>query len=239
MAAFEVDHPVTQQGWAFSIAEPAAPSAVLSRLRLETRREHEAVEQVLDLMSPSLTREGYRQRLEQFYGFYAPLEAALQARSERKGDHAGESALSWGTRSALASRLDKATRLQQDLYGLGVTARRLPRCGELPPLGSQAEVLGCLYVLEGATLGGRLITQHVRATLGITPTTGGSFFQGYGNETGKMWQTMRQLLVSGAPDQQTEDTIVLNAIATFACLRGWCESRQKQIEMDPETNSHA
>jgi heme oxygenase (biliverdin-IX-beta and delta-forming) len=67
----------------------------------------------------------------------------------------------------------------------------------------------------------------VQATFGITPATGGSFFEGYGADTGKMWQTMRQLLVSGAPDVQSEDTMVANAIATFACLRRWCESRQK------------
>jgi hypothetical protein len=47
---------------------------------------------------------------------------------------------------------------------------------------------------------------------------------------------MRQLLVSGSPDTGTEDTIVANAIVTFASLRNWCEALQKltlQRELSP------
>jgi len=218
MAASVVTDPVSQP----EAASPsAAPSSILSRLRLETRGEHEAVEQVLDLMGASLTPEGYRHRLEQFYGFYAPLEKALQARALT---------LPPATRAALAARLNKTALLRQDLQHLGARAETLPLCSNLPPLGTQAEVLGCVYVMEGATLGGRMITQHIRTVLGITPITGGSFFDGYGDDTGRMWQGMRQLLVSSAPDTATENATVANAIATFASLRGWCESFQKQLD---------
>jgi len=221
MADFAVPDTVRQHMAAFS---SVAPSSILSRLRLETRGEHEAVEQVLDLMGASLTPEGYRHRLAQFHGFYAPLEKALLARGEGKASQAGEWALSPATRSALVARLNKTALLRQDLQHLGARTEALPLCRDLPPLGTQPEILGCLYVMEGATLGGRMITQHIRAALGITPTTGGSFFEGYGDDTGKMWQGMRQLLVSGSLDTQTENQIVANAIATFACLRRWCES---------------
>jgi heme oxygenase len=196
----------------------------LSRLRLETRGEHEAVERVLDLMSASLTHEGYRQRLQQFYGFYAPLESALQALSSQPHDEADEAAWSRPVRSALAARLNKTAHLRQDLQYLGVMTEALPLCRNLPPVSTPSEVLGCLYVMEGATLGGRIITQHVGAVLGITPATGGSFFEGYGADTGKMWRGMRLLLIDSAPDTPTENTIVANAIATFASLRSWCES---------------
>jgi heme oxygenase (biliverdin-IX-beta and delta-forming) len=234
MPAFEVADPVNLQE---APVAPVVPSSILSRLRLETRGEHEAVEQVLDLMSTSLTREGYRQRLEQFYGFYAPLEGALQARRHQAASQSGEAALPRGTHAALVARLTKTAHLRQDLKCLGVSTGDLPLCRDLPPLRTQAEVLGCLYVLEGATLGGRMITQHVQATFGITPATGGSFFEGYGADTGKMWQTMRQLLVFGAPDLHSENTMVANAIATFACLRLWCESGQKPPS--PETRRYA
>ena len=214
MAESLVTDPVSQP-------EAASQSTILTRLRLETRGEHEAVEQVLDLMSASLTPERYRRRLEQFYGFYAPLEKAVQAYAL---------ALPPTMRAALAERLSKTALLQQDLQYLGTQAKTLPICRNLPPLGTQAEVLGCVYVMEGATLGGRMITQHVSSALGITPTTGGRFFEGYGDNTGRMWQSMRQLLVSGSPDTKTEDNIVNNAIATFANLRDWCESLQQQPE---------
>lgn len=214
-----------------------APSTLLTRLRLETRGEHDAVERVLDLMSAALTRDAYRRRLEQFYGFYGPLEAALRSRCDRKAAYAGESNLSGVTHSALASRLTKTALLRQDLHLLGVSTDDLPLCCRLPSLLSEAEVLGCLYVMEGATLGGRLITQHIQATLAITPTTGGGFFEGYAGDTGKMWQAMRNLLVSCALDTQTEDAMVANAIATFACLRGWCDPRNSNAGNDTQNQT--
>jgi heme oxygenase (biliverdin-IX-beta and delta-forming) len=238
MPASAVADPVITQGASAGDAQPVASPSILSRLRSETRAEHEAVERVLDLMDAALTCESYRARLQQFYGFYAPLEAALQARGQwRASDEAGPSMLAPGTRAALVSRLNKTAHLRQDLHALGVMADDLPLCSDLPALETQAEVLGCLYVLEGATLGGRMITGHIQATLGITPAAGGSFFEGYGAGTGKMWQTMRQLLVSGAPDMSSENTMVASATATFSCLRRWCQSGQTQ--KDKETHRNA
>ena len=82
-----------------------APSTILGRLRLETRGEHDAVERVLDLMGSSLTESIYRQRLVQLYGFYGPLEAALQARCAMPDDGLGREPQPLAT---LAPRLIKA-----------------------------------------------------------------------------------------------------------------------------------
>lgn len=231
MAAFVVDDSTQQRESALSLVPP---SLILSRLRTETRGEHEAVEQVLDLMNTALDRDGYCHRLVQFYGFYAALEPALKECGEGlalkigKAHHAGQSHTSLDTHAALASRLNKTQLLTDDLDYLGHVTKNISHCRDLPPLETQAELLGCLYVMEGATLGGRMITQHVRTTLGITPATGGSFFNGYGDNTGKMWQGMRQLLLDSAVDSKTENTIVASAIATFASLRRWCQSCQQQ-----------
>ena len=203
-----------------SFAATSAWPSVLIRLRLETRSEHEAVEQVLDLMGV-LTRDTYRQRLVQFYGFYSPLEAALQTRCAKQSD---SHSLEVSQLQKLLPRLHKSLLLRQDLHHLGVSTEGLAQCRALPQIQTHAEVLGCLYVLEGATLGGRMITEHIQATLGITPTTGGSFFDGYAGQTGRMWNAMRQTLLSGAVDAQAENAMVASAIATFTCMRGWCES---------------
>lgn len=220
MAVFVVADPKNEQATP-SCSQMPAPSTILSRLRLETRREHDAVERVLDLMGTSLTEGTYRQRLKQFYGFYAPLEAALQTRCALPDGRLG------GALSQLATllpRLNKTSLLRQDLRYLHVAPESLPLCPDLPSLQTPAEVLGCMYVLEGATLGGRVITQHVQARSGITATTGGGFFVGYAGDTAKMWNAMRQMLLSSAVDAQTEDATVASAIATFTCLRDWCES---------------
>jgi len=207
------------QGAASSPAEAATKYSVLTRLRLETRGEHDAVERLLDLMGAELTREVYCRRLEQFFGFYRPLEAALKTRCALPGKHQGGATSDLAT---LIPRLKKTAELQRDLHHLGLETDNLRLCRHLPPLETRAEVLGCLYVVEGATLGGQMITRHIRAKFDMTPTTGGSFFEGYAGDTGMMWQAMRQLLVSSAIDSQTESAMVVSAIATFACLRAWC-----------------
>ena len=47
---------------------------------------------------------------------------------------------------------------------------------DLPDLQGVQEALGCLYVVEGSTLGGQVIARHLRQTLGVDPRCGGSFF---------------------------------------------------------------
>ena len=219
MAVLADPNPVYLDSVPSFAAAPALPS-VLTRLRLETRSEHEAVERVLDLMG-ALTDNSYRQRLVQFYGFYGPLEAALQTRCAEQSDSSSQKV---SQLSMLLPRLHKSLLLRQDLHHLGINTAGLAQCRSLPPIQTHAEVLGCLYVLEGATLGGRMITQHVQTTLGITPTTGGSFFDGYAGHTARMWNAMRQTLLSAAVDAQAENAMVASAIATFASMRGWCES---------------
>lgn len=216
------------------IVSAPVPPNVLTRLRLETRREHVALEHVLNLMG-ELTESTYRQRLVQFYGFYNPLEAALTTRCAPQ-----HGKLDAALMALLLPRLHKTVLLRQDLQHLGVSTAGLAQCAALPPMQTTAEVLGCLYVLEGATLGGRMITQHVQATLGITPTTGGSFFDGYASATAKMWNAMRQTLLMGAVDAQAENAMVVSARTTFTCLHGWCGSTSFRIKSvtDHDLNNH-
>jgi heme oxygenase (biliverdin-IX-beta and delta-forming) len=199
------------------VVKAAVSPAILSRLRLETRLEHTALEDVLDLMNTELTRQAYCYRLKVFYGFYAPFEEALKLRLEnmRFPDE-------------LANRLDKTALLRNDLNYLGVDLENISTCQKLPRLEFITEILGSIYVVEGATLGGRIITKHVKDTLNIWPTNGGSFFQGYGDATAMMWQGMRQLLVNGAHNASAENAIVASAIETFTALRNWSETSLNQ-----------
>jgi len=199
---------------------PMSPSSILARLRHETRDAHKDLERVLDFTSATLTRDLYRRRLAQYYGFYAPLEAALRRRCGEPDATVGD-APSLG--ATLDARLCKTPLLRQDLEHLQVGVDTLPLCHDLPSLRTHADMLGCLYVLEGATLGGRMIIRHLETALGITPTTGGRFFDGYADDTGRMWNAMREMLTTHAVDVDTENDIVANAIVTFTCLRQWCE----------------
>jgi heme oxygenase (biliverdin-IX-beta and delta-forming) len=184
----------------------------LSRLRAETRVEHDAIERVLGLASESLTHASYLHCISRFHGFYGPVESALAAQAADS---------KW--QSLLHGRLGKTALLERDLGNLGVRANSLPVCLALPPLGSAAELLGCLYVLEGATLGGRVISPLLHTRLGLTPVSGAGFFNGYGEATGSMWQALRGALVSAEVEAICANKMIANANATFRALRQWCQ----------------
>jgi len=180
---------------------------LLSRLRTETRAAHDAIERALDLTAPALTRSRYVWLLERFYGFYRPLEEALCA--------AGMPGLDLSARR-------KAPLLAADLAVLGADAARVPECAALPPRASPDDVAGCVYVLEGATLGGQVISRHLHEALALGPGSGARFFHGYGAATGDMWQDVRTAIESFAA-RACADDVVRAAAATFATLQAWCE----------------
>jgi len=190
---------------------PAAMvEGVLTRLRAQTRSRHNGIEQALDLMSEALTLPVYRRRLERFHGFYRPVEDLLASLG------------GWPDRGLDLELRRKTPLLETDLQALGSSRRQLPACRSLPPLGTPAAAFGCLYVLEGATLGGRFIYRHAHRVLGVTAESGGRFFHGYGDDGERMWRTFGNALTAFATTVLLEDAIVRSAIETFDSMHRWC-----------------
>jgi heme oxygenase len=187
-------------------------SPLLTVLRGASGAQHARLEAGLDILRPALDPEWYRRLLAVFHGYYCPLEAAV-------GRIDGWSAVGLDPGPRRKSPL-----LRADLVALGMTTRaitRLPRCRELPVVRSLPAVLGCLYVTEGATLGGRLILPHVCAVLGVAPGAGASFFHGYGAATNTLWSSFTDALAALPVDAAVERTVVESAVATFATLERW------------------
>lgn len=186
--------------------------SILKRLRTETSERHAGLEQRMTVMDPQLSRADYRAILQGFFGYYAPLEARLGAST------------TWLDLSFDFAARRKVPRLEKDLMALGQTAEeltRLPLCAEVPELDTIPQVLGCLYVIEGATLGGQVITRHLLATHGITPERGGAFFAGYGVETGPQWQAFGVMITAAAERFGGENEIIASANRTFETLDRW------------------
>ena len=94
----------------------------------------------------------------------------------------------------------------------------LPMCSA-PVLRNAAEALGSLYVMEGSTLGGRVIERNVKRCLGLDAQHGCTYFAGYGMHTGTMWRSFLTQL-DQAPAVDAEQ-IADGATATFECLALW------------------
>lgn len=192
---------------------------MMQQFKQRTRQAHEQVEanpRMARLMAPGVTREDYASLLASLLGFHEPLEARLLAHPARE------------TVEAYGLDLDervKAPALRRDLEALGWRGdaiAALPHCHALPPLATADHVFGCLYVLEGATLGGQIIGRHIGNTLGLDADTGAEFYGVYGERVGPMWRAFGRAAEAraSAPSSDPEAAIA-SASATFSALDAW------------------
>lgn len=177
-------------------SSPAAPRAgPLPALRAATRAHHARIDRVVDLPRLRDARH-YGRVLQGLAGFLPAWEAGVAA------------ALPGGWQTWLRLR-SRRPFLQQDLRALGLPAGAPPAA--LPPLTTAAAAWGAVYVVEGAALGGQVITRTLAAA-GLGPERGAAYFHGWGAATGAMWQEVRSLL-----DQQLADADSLAQACGAAC----------------------
>ena len=177
-------------------------------MRDATEPDHRRLEAALALQSPELSFERYRRVLAAFHGFYSPLEARIR----RFGPVAPPLGF------ALPER---ARRLELDLAALGVPAATAC-CEDLPELTTTAELAGCLYVLEGAALGGQVLARSLASRWQLTPSTGLAFFYGDGPvATKRRWELVLDWLERAGRAGADARAAVAAASATFIALERW------------------
>ncbi len=70
----------------------------------------------------------------------------------------------------------------EDLSFLHETPLQLNPTMNLPVINSLGRLVGALYVLDGSTLGGQLISRQLNQHLGLTLNTGARFFTAMANK---------------------------------------------------------
>ena len=88
-----------------------------------------------------------------------------------------------------------------------------------PDFASTAAAVGGAYVLEGSTLGGRVISRHIQHLFG--PDVARAFLDGYGAETGEQWQSFRAALARFASSRDIEEQVIDGARETFRAFARW------------------
>ena len=188
-------------------------SPLRQQLKRETADLHRRLEVDLGLLDSELSLDRYRRVLELFFGFYAPIEVGL-ARLASVGPPL---VLPLRARTAL---------IESDLQSLGLSQREiadLPRCANLPRLSCPEDLAGCLYVLEGACLGGQVIAPALREQLGVEKGSGASFFIGDAEGTPARWSLFLAWLEGLVRAGSTTAEIVASARATFLAFARWVE----------------
>lgn len=64
----------------------------------------------------------------------------------------------------------------------------LPAQGiEIPQIENVGQLIGVLYPIEGASLGGQVVSQHLKNNFQYSEAQGARFFNGYGDKTSEKW----------------------------------------------------
>ncbi|NEV60686.1 biliverdin-producing heme oxygenase [Thiorhodococcus minor] len=187
------------------------PPCLALRLRHDTSEAHASVERLpvmVALMSDGATLDDYRRYLRIMAGVYSPLEERLY------GALPGDLVERLGVRPKLPAVLRDLAEQGEAWTPKPMPARRHDPLEPLTP-GNESALVGGLYVLEGATLGGRTIARHLARILGEA-FGAGRLLDFHGRRTSRVWKhfshELNALAESGRLDA---DSVVRGALATF------------------------
>jgi heme oxygenase len=188
-----------------------APTPVLERIRDVTRPFHRSLEQASALMRPDVTADDYRCYLTKLLGFHAPVELMLNGLAIRHG-----------LDMALAGRR-KTPLIVQDLAALGLSrasAEAVPWSPWLPKPVGVGGLLGCAYVLEGATLGSKILLRRLGRWL---PEVAGAsrYLNCYGDAVGELWHAFLALFELHVVGRAEQDAAVVASHETAQSLWAW------------------
>ena len=194
-------------------------TSLRQRLKRETAAAHQHLEDQLGLLDPGLDVDRYRRVLETFYGFYVPVESDVTRLA------AAEAPLGFPLRA-------RAGLIERDLQALGLSPAdlaALPLCRDRPALSCVEDLAGCLYVLEGACLGGQVLTPLLYRRLGLATGTGAAFFAGDEERTLPRWTAVVAWLDGLSCTGASPAKIVAAANATFTAFARWAAVAQGDV----------
>ena len=174
-------------------------------LKEKTRVEHAALEKtLLQFIRGVNSRLEYADLLTKLYGYYHALENVISP-------------------FLLDSEVtDYSTRRKSDRLFLDLAeirdGKNIELCRQLPAVDSYHSALGVLYVLEGSTLGGRIIAGMLSSR--IQSESGFRFFYSYGDDTIEMWKRFKGHLRKPYTKEQQE-IIISSALLTFITFKNW------------------
>lgn len=186
-----------------SFVEATGASRAIDRLRQETAAVHSRLDQTLGLID-RLSAPEQRSRL--LAGYHLLHRTAEVEIAPFLGEIAG---------------LDFLARRRSSLIADGLRVY----CHQAVPdsvadlgIHTKAAAFGALYVLEGSSLGGRVILKELK--LRGAALTGLGFLDPYGNNTGQRWQSFLAILEREVTSSEQKNDAVKGALNTFAFAEG-------------------
>ncbi|QED36570.1 biliverdin-producing heme oxygenase [Antarcticibacterium arcticum] len=171
---------------------------MMNKLREATAQLHREIEKdnlAGRIISHDISLEEYKLLLLQNYVAYAVTEGALEKNLKNY-------------------RGDKAKRLEQDLFNLGLDTSIANEFSNKFSLSNRAEALGAAYVVEGSSLGGMLIAKELENCNALSSVVSHSFFNGDRNNI-KSWNSFSKSIKQEKFTPQEETMAIAKAKETF------------------------
>ena len=176
-------------------------------LKEQTLTNHQQLEKKLVAQIRSLTTEAdYVKLLLLFYGYFGGLEDKINL-------YIGNVQL------ADQSSRRKTQAIADDILAMGAHPAAKASGADLPVIENTAQAFGAMYVIEGSTLGGSIISKMIAGKLGIEK--GLSFFNGYGEASHEMWGAFKEVL-NTLPGKDNE-AVIAAANLTFLKFKDWID----------------
>jgi len=191
----------------------------LKKLRERTGASHTGLEDNIfskAILSPTVNLADYQIYIAKLYGIMRSCEVDIFPK----------------TVSVLPDLNEryKSDLIVKDLIGTGIPKEKIVTF----PIhkfsaSTTAEALGIMYVLEGSTLGGKILYKHINQELGLSYENGASYFWGYGQKTGILWKNFISTLAGYAVEENCEEEIIATAIQTFTTIDKWLNEAEIKL----------
>jgi heme oxygenase len=183
------------------------------KLKTDTLTNHQQLEKMLvGRMKAIRSLQDYIALLQIFYSYFGGLE-------EQIDQYINEAEM------PDYQQRRKSAALAKDIKDLGGIPVEKANGYALPAIQNTAQAYAAMYVIEGSTLGGKIISKMMAQQLRITDGSGLSFFSGYGDDTESMWDKFKQVLNSQAKSVHEENEIINTANQTFTKFKEWAENK--------------
>ncbi|RZA02121.1 MAG: heme oxygenase [Sphingobacteriaceae bacterium] len=178
-----------------------------------TQTQHQQLEKALVAKMKAIrSMQGYVDLLKVFYGYFGGLEQQITQyiNSSNLQDH---------------TQRRKTNAMADDIKALGGTLPNTANSNHLPAINNPLQAFGALYVIEGSTLGGSIISKMMQQHLPFDGQNGLSFFNGYGEQTHQMWAEFKTALNAVVKTQDDEAVVLQAANDTFAGFKQWMDKQ--------------
>lgn len=195
-------------------------SLFLQKLRSETTVAHHALEEnpaAKILMTTNVTLEALHHYLKCMYGFVSGFEKVVFPILEHSLPQLNERRKTQLLEGDLHQSIE-----EKDNFPV------MPSSVLTTQYNNHSKAWGGMYVLEGSTLGGQIITRHLRTILGEGIEKKTTYLTPYGLQTGVMWKNFLHYFSEAATFTCDEDEIIDSAVQTFSLIDNWIVLNNKR-----------